>query len=101
MPENKSLHAKNASTQAAEGAEPARQLPSHAPAAGNAPVSEAGSGSGETPHQRIAERAYYHWLNRGASHGGHEDDWFRAENELRSEQKSSEKAKPLSRAAAV
>lgn len=35
-------------------------------------------------HAQIAERAYRYFLERGREHGFHEDDWFRAEQELQS-----------------
>jgi len=35
-------------------------------------------------HQRIAELAYSYWLARGRQGGDQQDDWFRAEHELRS-----------------
>jgi Protein of unknown function (DUF2934) len=33
-------------------------------------------------HEQIAVRAYEIWQLRGGSHGGHEADWFQAEQEL-------------------
>jgi hypothetical protein len=33
-------------------------------------------------HEQIALRAYEIWLERGASHGGDQADWFQAEQEL-------------------
>jgi Protein of unknown function (DUF2934) len=33
-------------------------------------------------HEQIAVRAYEIWQQRGSSHGGHETDWFQAEQEL-------------------
>lgn len=33
-------------------------------------------------HEEIARRAYELWQARGGGHGGHEEDWFRAEQEL-------------------
>ena len=35
-------------------------------------------------HERIAELAYSFWLSRGCQDGNPQDDWFRAEHELRS-----------------
>ena len=35
----------------------------------------------------IRARAYDLYLKRGRTHGGHEDDWFRAERELRKRKK--------------
>jgi hypothetical protein len=34
-------------------------------------------------HEQIARRAYEIFLARGGGHGRHEDDWFRAERELK------------------
>ena len=34
-------------------------------------------------HEQIAERAYGLWLSRGSHDGDAQDDWFRAERELR------------------
>jgi hypothetical protein len=36
-------------------------------------------------HQQIAERAYQYWQERGCPEGSPEEDWYRAENELRPE----------------
>ncbi len=33
--------------------------------------------------QRIAELAYRHWQERGCPYGSPEEDWYRAEEELR------------------
>ena len=35
------------------------------------------------PHEEIARRAYQLWEERGKPHGSHEEDWYRAEDELR------------------
>jgi hypothetical protein len=34
-------------------------------------------------HEKVAELAHHFWAERGGMHGYHEDDWFRAEQELR------------------
>jgi hypothetical protein len=34
-------------------------------------------------HEKVAELAHHCWAERGGTHGYHEDDWFRAEQELR------------------
>ncbi len=34
-------------------------------------------------HEQIAERAYGFWIDHGCAHGHHEEDWLRAEAELR------------------
>jgi hypothetical protein len=35
-------------------------------------------------HEEVAELAHRFWAERGHQHGKPEDDWFRAEQELRS-----------------
>lgn len=45
---------------------------SHSPAAGK-PVS----------HDEVAKLAHRYWAERGFKDGHHEEDWFRAEQELR------------------
>jgi hypothetical protein len=37
------------------------------------------------PHDRIAKRAYEKWCKRGCPHGTHQQDWYEAEQELRTE----------------
>jgi hypothetical protein len=34
-------------------------------------------------HEKVAELAHRLWSERGHGHGQHEEDWFRAEQELR------------------
>lgn len=34
-------------------------------------------------NEQIAQLAHRYWLERGHRHGHHEEDWFRAEQELR------------------
>jgi hypothetical protein len=34
-------------------------------------------------HEQVAQLAYRFWTERGHKHGHHEEDWFRAERELR------------------
>ncbi len=34
-------------------------------------------------HEEIAQRAYTYWQSRGSQDGSADDDWLRAENELR------------------
>jgi hypothetical protein len=34
-------------------------------------------------HDLIAQLAHQYWAERGHQHGNHEDDWYRAEQELR------------------
>jgi hypothetical protein len=45
-------------------------------------------------HEQTALRAYEIWQARGATHGGHEADWYQAEQEL-----WTEKDNPLAGAA--
>jgi hypothetical protein len=33
-------------------------------------------------HEEVAELAHHFWTERGYAHGYHEEDWFRAEQEL-------------------
>lgn len=33
-------------------------------------------------HEKVAELAHRFWAERGGAHGHHEEDWFRAEQEL-------------------
>ena len=39
--------------------------------------------SREADHRQIAELAYCYWCDRGRPHGSPEDDWFRAEHDLK------------------
>lgn len=34
-------------------------------------------------HEQVAQLAHRFWSERGRQHGHHEEDWFRAEQELR------------------
>ena len=34
-------------------------------------------------HEQVAQLAHRFWAERGHKHGHHEEDWFRAEQELR------------------
>jgi len=34
-------------------------------------------------HEEIARLAYRHWIERGGKNGGSEEDWLRAERELK------------------
>ena len=38
---------------------------------------------GSPTHEQISELARKYWAERGYAHGYHEQDWFRAEQELR------------------
>lgn len=57
---------------------PARKM-THAPA--GRPTGEVAIGPLE--HKRIARLAYSYWEARGRPYGSPEEDWFRAEEELR------------------
>ncbi len=35
------------------------------------------------PHDEVARLAHLYWKERGHRHGQHEEDWYRAEQELR------------------
>jgi hypothetical protein len=35
------------------------------------------------PHEQVAQLAHQFWTERGQEHGNHEEDWYRAEQELR------------------
>ena len=41
------------------------------------------NGASKVTDEQIRERAYQLFLERGRQHGSHEDDWYRAESELR------------------
>jgi hypothetical protein len=43
----------------------------------------AGAGSSDIAHEDVAKLAYSYWIARGYSHGGAEQDWLRAEQELK------------------
>ncbi len=55
-----------------------------APAAQSAPTNGQYEASCEIAREDIARLAYTFWQERGCQGGSAEDDWFRAENELRS-----------------
>jgi len=49
-----------------------------------AAVSNSSSGDSLTPpREEVARLAYLYWLDRGCEHGSAEEDWLRAEQELR------------------
>ena len=50
------------------------------PAAG---VGSVASGKVEIEHQEIARLAYSYWVARGCQEGSPEEDWLRAERQLR------------------
>lgn len=55
-----------------------RKAPTPKAAASTQPI----QGSRPT-HEQIAELARKYWVQRGYTNGHHEEDWFRAEQELR------------------
>jgi len=46
----------------------------------------------EPTREEIAELAYQLWIERGSPHGSHEEDWHRAEAQLRGDQSLSKAA---------
>ena len=54
-----------------------------------------------TRHEDIALRAYYLWEERGSPIGSPEEDWFRAEQEIRSERAQSQTVESAARAKAA
>jgi hypothetical protein len=44
--------------------------------------------TGEIDYQAVSRRAYELWEERGRPNGGHDDDWYRAEQELRTAPKT-------------
>jgi len=47
------------------------------------PARRSQNGASNVTEEQIRERAYQLYLERGRQHGSHEDDWYRAELELR------------------
>ena len=47
----------------------------------------------EDLHRKIAERAYFYFLQRGGEHGHDLDDWLRAEREIIAETQKESKPK--------
>ena len=60
----------------------AEAKPRKAPAPKTTVSAQPIQGSGPT-HEQIAELARKYWVQRGYTDGLHEEDWFRAEHELR------------------
>jgi len=52
---------------------------------GRSSMTSGGHGGQAIPHDRIATRAYEKWCQRGCPQGTHQQDWYEAEAELRSE----------------
>jgi len=57
--------------------------PAPAPPDGNPSRTEPQSTSSPSSEEDIRLRAYHLYLERGQTHGAHEDDWVRAERELK------------------
>jgi hypothetical protein len=81
---------RKSSTKNGTGAEgtPARRTRSRKQADGAAAAAQATGVTPVTlgaaiPHEEIERLAYFYWLERGGQGGSPEDDWFRAEAELR------------------
>jgi hypothetical protein len=47
------------------------------------PVGSAKANGSSISHDQVAQLAHRYWIERGRKHGHHEEDWFRAEQELR------------------
>ena len=71
--ENKSAEKKSAGTQSTGKNSSAKK-----------PVASANGKSNSISHDQVALLAHRFWIERGYVHGRHEEDWFRAEQELRS-----------------
>ena len=49
-------------------------------------------------HEEIAQLAYSYWQARGCPHGSPDEDWFRAEAELKTSQQSQSEQQPMTAA---
>jgi hypothetical protein len=72
---------KKAATTATKAKAPAKSGKKAAPSPGNGHASNVTEF--RAPHEQIAELAHQYWIERGGHHGSHEEDWFRAEQQLR------------------
>ena len=63
----------------ASGSDAATTRQGRAPAHSTNPI----AGDASPDHQDIARLAYSYWEARGCNGGSPEEDWFRAENELK------------------
>ncbi len=73
---------------AAKPRKPAEKTATEARSTGNKssvkkPVASANGISGSITHDQVALLAHRFWIERDRAHGRHEEDWFRAERELR------------------
>jgi hypothetical protein len=72
-----------------EGKEPAKTRKKAAETNGAAANGTATASNGghvremKVPHEQVAQLAHKYWAERGHQHGHHEEDWLRAEQELR------------------
>ena len=67
---------KTVATKVADTAPPAAKTPS--------PIAKAPIPAARKPaHEDIARLAYQFWIERGRKNGRHEEDWLRAEHELK------------------
>lgn len=57
--------------------------PRKAPAKKSAAKVETMVQQGSVSHDDVAQLAHKYWHERGQKHGHHEEDWYRAEQELR------------------
>lgn len=76
--------AKPTASSAPKSAAPKAKAAAKSAAAAGVPESAAAmtNMAGRPTHEQIAERAYSLFIERGWRHGHHEQDWFRAEQEL-------------------
>lgn len=89
MPRRRSVETGNSAPEA--GAAPAVKRPrarkAAAAAAGAGAAPEAVMASlaefTESEREEIERRAYFYWVEGGCQHGSHEEDWCRAEEEVR------------------
>ncbi len=73
---------------AAAASEPAPQgAPETALPENETPQGESQAMASEPSEDDIRLRAYHLYLERGGTHGAHEDDWVRAERELKKKEK--------------
>ena len=76
--------AKKTTTKATEitAAKPLKTAAKKANGAASEPVAVKGNVV-QIAHEQVAVLAHTYWQQRGFKHGHHEEDWFRAEQELR------------------
>jgi hypothetical protein len=66
-----------------QSAEALSQTPARSTSQQGRNGSRSQNGASNINEEQIRERAYQLYLERGRQHGSHEDDWYRAESELR------------------